>query len=129
MADATGAILQDPINLVPGINAYAKATTAARAAAMAGRSALGAGVRSGARAGAVSEALISGAQEGIVNTANQIRDIQIGARDDFSAGELAGSMATGTVIGGGVGGLIGAGTGAVASRTGPKQAQASQFLG
>jgi hypothetical protein len=129
LGDGVGAILADPINLIPGVNAYAKATTAARGAAMAGNSALRAGIRAGAGAGARSEAIISGAQEGIVNTANQVRDMQIGARDEFSTGELAGSVAGGAVIGGGVGGLIGAGTGAVASRTGANQAQIAQFLG
>ena len=129
LGDGVGAILADPINLIPGVNAYAKATNAARAATMTGQNALRAGVRAGAGAGARSEAIISGAQEGVVNTANQVRDMQLGLRDDFSVGELGTSVGAGAVIGGGVGGLIGAGTGAVASRTGMNQGQAAQFLG
>jgi len=127
--DAAGAIIADPINLIPGVNAYAKATTAARAATAAGRSATRAGVAAGARSGALSEAAISGGQEAIVNAANQTRDIQLGLRDNFSTGELAGATAIGAGLGGTVGGAIGAGAGALASRTGAQQAQNLGRLG
>ena len=58
-ADAAGAIIADPINLIPGVNAYAKGALAARGAVAAGRSGLGAGVRAGAKSGAISEGIIS----------------------------------------------------------------------
>ncbi len=128
-ADATGAILADPINLIPGVNAYAKGAAAARGAAEAGRSATGAGIRAGARSGALSEAAISGGQEAIVNAASQVRDVQLGLRDNFSTGELAGATAIGAGLGGTVGGAIGAGAGALASRTGAQQAETLGRLG
>ena len=128
-ADATGAILADPINLIPGVNAYAKGAAAARGAAAAGRSATGAGIRAGARSGALSEAAISGGQEAIVNAASQVRDVQLGLRDNFSTGELAGATALGAGLGGTVGGAIGAGAGALASRTGAQQAETLGRLG
>lgn len=129
LGDIIPAVVADPINLIPGVNAYARGAQAARGAAAAGQNALRAGIASGARAGAVSEGLISGAQEGIVNTANQIRDVQLGLRDEFSTGELALSAGAGAVLGAGVGGLIGAGAGAAATREGVTQARAGQFLG
>ena len=122
-SDAAGAILADPINLIPGVNAYAKGVAAARAATAAGRSATRAGVTAGARSGALSEAAISGGQEAIVNAASQVRDVQLGLREDFSTGELAGATAIGAGLGGTVGGAIGAGAGALASRTGAQQAE------
>ena len=128
-SDAAGAILADPINLIPGVNAYAKGVAAARAATAAGRSATRAGVTAGARSGALSEAAISGGQEAIVNAASQVRDVQLGLREDFSTGELAGATAIGAGLGGTVGGAIGAGAGALASRTGAQQAQNLSRLG
>ena len=128
-ADAVPAILADPINLIPGVNAYAKGAVAARGATVAGRSAMRAGITAGARSGAVSEGIISGAQEGIVNAANQIRDTQIGAQDGFSTSQLLGATALGTGLGAGVGGLIGGVSGAAAARRGVQQAEAGRFMG
>ena len=127
--NAGGAILADPINLIPGVNAYAKGAVAARGAAAAGRSATGAGIRAGAKAGAVSEGLISGGQEAIVDAANQIRDVQIGAQEEFSTGRLAGATALGAGLGAGVGGLIGGATGIGAASRGQQQLDAARYLG
>lgn len=129
LADGIPAVLADPINLIPGVNAYAKATNAARAASALGGNAVRAGIGAGARAGATSEALISGAQEGIVNTANQVRDVQLGLRDEFSLGELGASTAIGAGVGGAVGGLIGAPVGLAGARQGVRQADAGRFTG
>lgn len=127
--DAVPAILADPINFIPGVNAAAKARIAGRAAQAAGRSVTRAGIGAGAKAGAISEGAISAGQEAIVNTAQQTRDIQLGLQDEFSLGELGASTAFGGAIGGGVGGAIGAGVGGIAGRAGARDAQALTALG
>jgi hypothetical protein len=120
--DATGAILADPTNLIPVAGAYAKGANAARVAAAQGKNALRAGITQGAKTGAKGEAVISGLQEGLLNTASQARDVQLGLQDNFSAGQLAGSTALGATLGAGVGGVLGGVAGGVASRTGAQQA-------
>jgi hypothetical protein len=128
-ADVLPAIVADPINIVPGVNAYAKAAVAGRAASAAGRSAVRAGIRQGAKSGAKSEAAISAGQEAAVNTAQQARDIQLGLQDEFSQTQLLGATAAGGVIGGGVGGVIGGGTGIVGGSRGAREAQELADLG
>jgi len=128
-ADAIPAIIADPINLIPGVNAYAKAATAGRAAVAAGQSAVRAGIRQGAKSGAKSEAVISAGQEAAVNTAQQARDVQLGLQDEFSQTQLLGATALGGVIGGGVGGAIGAGAGIAGGSRGARQAQELADLG
>ena len=107
--DIAKAIIADPLNLIPGVAAYKAGATAGRAAYVAGKSApMLRGALSGTGKAALVEGGISAGQEGIVNTATQLRDKQLGLRDKFSKGELAASTALGGVLGGAVGGVIGA---------------------
>ena len=128
-ADAAGAILADPTNLIPVAGAYAKGANAARIAASQGKNALRAGIKQGAKTGAKGEAVISGLQEGLLNTASQARDVQLGLQDSFSAGQLAGSTALGATLGGGVGGVLGGIAGGAAARGGAQQATDLARLG
>ena len=128
-ADAAGAILADPTNLIPVAGAYAKGANAARIAASQGKNALRAGIKQGAKTGAKGEAVISGLQEGLLNTASQARDVQLGLQDRFSAGQLAGSTALGATLGGGVGGVLGGIAGGAAARGGAQQATDLARLG
>ena len=107
--DIAKAIIADPLNLIPGVAAYKAGATAGRAAYVAGKSApMLRGALSGTGKAALVEGGISAGQEGIVNTATQLRDKHLGLRDKFSKGELAASTALGGVLGGAVGGVIGA---------------------
>ena len=131
--DATPALLADPINyLTLGVGALAKGTNAARVATAAGRTPLQA-IRSGTLAGmgsaARSEAIISGAQEGIVNTAEQVRDISIGNQDEFSLRQLAGRTALGAGLGGAFAGVLGAPAALAGARQGVRQADTLAFGG
>ena len=76
------------------------------------------GTLSGVKSAAVSEAAISGVQEGVVNTATQIRDQQLGLRNDFSLGEVGLSAGLGAATGGVVGGAIGVPSGIAGARSG-----------
>ena len=119
LGDIAGAIIADPLNLIPGVAAYKGAATAGRAAYVAGKSApVARGAVSGVGRAAASEGAISAGQEAIVNTAEQIRDIQTGARDSFSGAELGVSALAGGVLGAGVGGAIGIPSGIAGARQG-----------
>ena len=119
LGDIAGAIIADPVNLIPGVAAYKGAATAGRAAYVAGKSApVARGAVSGVGKAAASEAAISAGQEAIVNTAQQVRDIQTGAREGFSGSELGLSALAGGVLGAGVGGAIGVPSGIAGARQG-----------
>ena len=86
LKDAVPAVITDPLNVIPVAKGFASAGTAARLAATQGKSALYGGIKQGAKTGAVTEAVISGAQEGIINTAGQIRDQSLGLYDTDNVG-------------------------------------------
>ena len=87
-----------------------------RLASTQGKNAMLAGVKQGAKTGAITEGAISGAQEGIINTAGQMRDVSLGLRDEVSQTEILGATAFGTIAGAGVGSILGAGGGAFGAR-------------
>lgn len=123
LPDIGKAIIADPLNLIPGAAAFKAGTTAARSAQLAGKSSpLLRGATAGAGKGALVEGGISGAQEAIVNTATQARDLSLGLRDEFSGTDLATATGVGAVLGGGVGGAIGAGAGVAGASRGMDQA-------
>ena len=99
LPDIAGALIADPLNLIP----VGAAATTAKAAIIGGKTVAGAVAR-GAGKAALAEGGIAGAQEGVVNASTQARDIQLGLRDDFSKGELALATGLGATIGGVVGG-------------------------
>jgi len=100
--DIAGALVADPLNLIPVGAAY----NTAKGAFIGGKTALGAVARGTGKA-ALYEGGISGAQEAIVNTSQQARDIQLGLRDEFSKGELGLATGLGATIGGVAGGALG----------------------
>lgn len=116
LKDAVPAVVLDPLNVIPVAKGFATAGSAARLASTQGKNAMLAGIKQGAKTGAVTEAVISGAQEGIINTAGQARDVSLGLRDEISQTEILGSTAFGAVAGAGVGGILGAGGGAFGAR-------------
>ena len=102
LPDIAGALIADPLNLIP----VGAAANTAKAAIIGGKTVAGAVAR-GAGKAALYEGGIAGAQEGIVNASTQARDIQLGLRDGFSKTELG--LATG--LGVGLGGVVGGGLG------------------
>ena len=116
LKDAVPAVILDPLNAIPVAKGFATAGTAARLATTQGKNATLAGIKQGAKTGAITEGFISGAQEGVINTANQLRDVELGLRDEVSQTEILGSTAFGAAAGLGVGGLLGAGAGAFGAR-------------
>ncbi|NCW67876.1 MAG: hypothetical protein EBV86_04800, partial [Marivivens sp.] len=117
LPDIAKAIILDPVNLIPGVAAYKAAATGARAAYLAGKNAAVArGAARGIGKGAAVEAGISAGQEAIVDTATQMRDIELGLQDEFSTGRLLGSTALGGAIGGTAGAAIGAIPGVLGAR-------------
>ena len=102
LPDIAGALIADPLNLIPVGAAY----NTAKGAFIGGKTALGAVARGTGKA-ALYEGGISGAQEGIVNASQQARDIQLGLRDEFSKGELGLATGLGATIGGVAGGALG----------------------
>jgi len=128
--DVAGAVIMDPVNLIPGFAAGKAALTAGRAAMIAGKSApILRGVGKGAAVGAGSEALISGGQAAVHDTALQARDVQLGLQDEIDLGRTALATTVGTVAGGGIGGLIGAGAGAIGAKRGVSQVENAIRLG
>tara|TARA_R100001509_G_scaffold44585_2_gene24228 strand:- start:605 stop:10186 length:9582 start_codon:yes stop_codon:yes gene_type:complete len=106
--DIAKAIILDPVNLIPVVGAYGKAANVAKAAYLAGtagREATKAGIKSGIITAGVQEAGIGALAEGVISTANQIRDVQLGLEDEVSLGRVAKDA----VIGGATGGIIGGG--------------------
>jgi hypothetical protein len=132
LGDGLGAILSDPINLIPGVSAYKAGATGARAALTAGKTttqATTSGIRQGVVRGGLSEAAISAGQEAIVDTAQQARDIELGLQDEFSLARLGTTTAVGGVLGGAIGGAIGIPAGIAGARTGVDQVQNARRLG
>ena len=116
LKDAVPAVILDPLNVIPVAKGFATAGSAARLASTQGKNAMLAGVKQGAKTGAITEGVISGAQEGIINTAGQARDVSLGLRDEISQTEILGATAFGTVAGAGVGSILGAGGGVLGAR-------------
>tara|TARA_B110000046_G_scaffold10626_1_gene10632 strand:+ start:33483 stop:43205 length:9723 start_codon:yes stop_codon:yes gene_type:complete len=129
LQDAVPAVITDPLNLVPIAKGFASAGTAARLAATQGKNAMYAGVKQGAKTGALTEAAISGAQEGIINTAGQARDVSLGLRDEISQMETLGATAFGAGAGALTGGILGAGAGAFSARNANPNVSALRELG
>ena len=132
LGDGLGAILSDPINLIPGVSAYKAGATGAREALTAGKTttqATTSGIRQGVVRGRLSEAAISAGQEAIVDTAQQARDIELGLQDEFSLARLGTTTAVGGVLGGAIGGAIGIPAGIAGARTGVDQVQNARRLG
>ena len=102
LPDIAGALIADPLNLIP----VGAAANTAKGAIIGGKT-LGGAVARGAGKAALYEGGIAGAQEGIVNASTQARDIQLGLRDEFSKGELGAA----TALGAGLGGIVGGGLG------------------
>jgi len=126
---ATG-ILADPVNLIPGVAAYKGAASATRGAYLAGKSSpMMRGVLSGTAKAAGTEAAIGAGQEAVVNTAHQVRDIQLGLQDEFSLGKLGVASGTGAAFGVGVGGAIGVPSAIAGARSGMVPVQALEKLG
>lgn len=133
LKDAVPALLADPVNYVTlGIGAAAKGANVARvgiAGGMEAAQAASAGTRAGVLNAARNEAIIGGVQEGIVDTANQVRDIQLGLRKDFSVGELAGRSALGAGLSGAIAAPLSYLPARSGAREGVQQAEAGRFLG
>lgn len=129
LKDAAPAVIFDPLNIVPVAKGFASAGTAARLAATQGKNAMYAGIKQGAKTGALTEAAISGAQEGVINSASQLRDQSLGLRDDFSFTETAGATAFGAGAGLVTGGILGAGGGAFGARNANANVQGLRDLG
>ena len=129
LKDAVPAVITDPLNLVPVAKGFASAGTAARLAATQGKNAMYAGIKQGAKTGALTEAAISGAQEGVINVAGQSRDVSLGLRDEFSQTEALGATAFGAGAGLLTGGVLGAGAGAFGARNANPNVSALRELG
>ena len=114
--DGGFAIITDPLNLVPGAAALRMGSHAARLAHMSGKVGRAAAVKTGAKAGAVSEAVISGVQEGITDVAHQGKDIALDFQDEYDPWRTAKSVGIGAAAGAGVGAAIGTGAGLIAGR-------------
>jgi hypothetical protein len=112
---AAGNVLLDPLNLVGFGSGAVAGRAAAKGTILAGRSvseAKKAALRQGVKVGAMGEAAAGGGVEALANTMTQARNIEIGAQDEFSLGQLGVATAGGAVIGGG----LGAGMGALGAR-------------
>ncbi|MEK9747203.1 MAG: hypothetical protein VW443_00440 [Pseudomonadales bacterium] len=108
-------VLLDPVNLIGFGSGAVAGRAAAKGAMLQGRTvaeAKKAALRQGAKVGAMGEAAAGGGVEAIANTMTQARNIEIGAQDEFSLGQLGMATAGGAVIGGG----LGAGMGALGAR-------------
>ena len=127
--DAVPAMVADPTNFIAPVKGFTTAGQAARAAYAAGKNTTWAGVKAGAKRGAIIEGGISAGQEGLVNTAHQITEKNIGLRDEFSLGELGLSTAVGGVAGVGIGGGLGGIGGAVGTRGALKPVKEAEALG
>lgn len=129
LGDAIPAVIADPTNLLAPLKGMATAGNAARIAATTGKNAMAAGIKQGVKRGAATEALITGGQEAVINTASQIRDQELGLRDDFSLTELGATTAFGAGTGGVLGGVLGGAGGAFGARNAQRQVDSARFLG
>lgn len=108
--DIAKALILDPVNLIGGGGGLVQGGKAARAAYAAGKGvseAVGAGMRAGALRGAAIEGGINAAQEAVVDTALQQRNVDLGLQDEVSQTQTAIGAGAGALIGGGLGGLMG----------------------
>jgi len=105
LPDIAGAVLADPLNLIPGTAGAKVGIQAARAGAPVASAALRGGARAALLEGAASGAIEAGADIGL-----QARDIQIGLQDEFSPGQTAASAASGALLTAPISGAIGAGS-------------------
>ena len=111
-----GKALADPINIVGLGWGGMAAKTGAIAASKAGKNILVGAVKQGAKSGAKAEALLGAGAEGIYSYAEQTRNVEIGAQDELSKGQVALSAGIGGLAGGTLGGLFGAIGGAAMRR-------------
>ena len=128
-AEVAGKALLDPLNLIgfgAGGQAAKGAAMATRQAATgfitkeAGgavtkaamqevkRDATKAALWAGTKAGAVAEAKAGALTEGLMDAAGQVRDVNLGLQEGYSAFRTAEALAGGAVFGGGLGGVFGA---------------------
>lgn len=108
--DIAKALILDPVNLIGGGGGLVQGGKAARAAYAAGKGAsevLGAGMRAGALRGAAIEGGINAAQEAVVDTALQQRNVDLGLQDEVSQTQTVLGAGTGALIGGALGGVMG----------------------
>lgn len=113
--DIAKAIILDPVNLLGGGGGLVQGGKAARAAYAAGKGvgeAVNAGMRAGALRGAAIEGGINAAQEAVVDTALQQRNVDLGLQDEVSQTQTA----IGAVSGGLLGGVVGGAMGGIAGR-------------
>ena len=129
LGDAIPAVIADPTNLLAPLKGMATAGNAARIAVAAGKNGMAAGIKQGVKRGAATEALITGGQEAVINTASQVRDKELGLRDEFSLTELGATTAIGAGTGGLVGGVLGGAGGAIGARNAQRQVDSARFLG
>jgi len=119
--DIATALVLDPTNLIGGGSAAVQGAKAARATYAAGKTlqeSVSAGMRSGLVRGAAIEGGINAAQEAVVDTALQQRNVELGLQDEISQTQTA----LGAGAGGLIGGVFGGGLGALAGRAGGRQA-------
>lgn len=130
LLDTGRAIITDPTNLVGGAVAGRIAYGAGRTAAATGASnATRRGLMRGAGAAALTEGGISGAQEAVVDTASQMRDIDLGLQDEYSLGRTAAATGVGALVGGATGGLISAPGALYGARAGVREVEQARALG
>ena len=135
VGDVAEAVVTDPLNLIPGLGAMKAGGQAARLALMGRKTgrisgnATAAALTKGAKTGAISEGVLSGVQEGVINTAQQVRDTDLGFQDEFSYGKLGRAVGMGAGIGVGIGSLIGVGGGAIGRMGAGKQLEELRLLG
>ena len=112
------AAITDPLNLVPGLSGLKAGGHAARVLLLQNRANkyMAKAAWAGAQRGAASEGIISGVQEGAIDTSRQIRDIHLGLQDEYSLGRGALAVGVGAAAGAGIGSAIGGTTGALGAR-------------
>jgi len=133
LSSGAGAILLDPINLIP----FGKAFQAGAGAYKAGKTGWQA-ARAGAGRGAIYEGAIGGAHEGIMATMEENERKNLGYQREVDLGNIASRTALGTAFGMGTGTVLGgiAGrtgydsrVGEIFGTTGAQQAEAGRFAG
>lgn len=111
-----GALVLDPINLIP----FGKAATAANMARLSGKTTAQA-YRAGALSGALTQGAVEAGVGGAMSGLQQTRDVRLGLQDEISMSQVGSDVALSGVLGAGMGGLVGL----LASRTGIKAAEQS----
>lgn len=111
-----GALVLDPINLIP----FGKAATAANMARLSGKTTAQA-YRAGAVNGALTVGAVGTGVGGAMSGLQQTRDVHLGLQDEISMSQVSSDAALSGVLGAGMGGLVGL----LAARTGIKTADQS----